>query len=67
VPVPEIGPEVGPMYWPVEAMWASRRLVAVLDEDPERDQWLNSNGYRVVPLMNTDVEELAREIENARV
>ncbi|WP_397519216.1 DEAD/DEAH box helicase [Rhodococcus pyridinivorans] len=67
VPVPEIGPEVGPMYWPIEAMWASRRLVAVLDEDSERDQWLNENGYLVVPLMGTDVKELAREIENVRV
>ncbi|NLU64271.1 DEAD/DEAH box helicase [Rhodococcus sp. HNM0563] len=58
-PVPDIGAEVGPLYWPVEAFWATRKLAAVLDSDTERDEWLMANGCDVVAIVEVDAGELA--------
>lgn len=45
---PVVGLEVGLGGWPVECGWADERIAVVIDEDTERDDWLEAQGWRVV-------------------
>lgn len=59
VPEPEVGAELGDRYWRVEAVWPQSKVVLVDGRDPERDGSLTSDGFKVVPVAETDANKLA--------
>ncbi|MDV6012304.1 DEAD/DEAH box helicase [Haloechinothrix sp. LS1_15] len=60
VPEPEAGGEVGDAeLWQVEYCWLDRRVAVVTDEEPQRDEWLARNGWR---LLKYDGEEREDEL-----
>lgn len=56
---PEVGIEMGEAYWPIEAVWLSRKVVIVDGEDDERDLSLSSDGYAVFHASRVDADEIA--------
>ena len=47
-PAPVVGLEVGPGGWPVECGWKDSRIAVLIDEDAERDEWLENDGWRLI-------------------
>ncbi|EKT76858.1 dead/deah box helicase [Rhodococcus opacus M213] len=56
---PELGVDLGQHYWPVEAVWMKPGVVLVEGYDEERDSGLASDGYTVVKVEDTDIDQLA--------
>ena len=56
---PEMGVELGPHLWPVEAVWKTVGLVLVEGDDPERDTDLANAGYTVVSVEDANPDRLA--------
>ena len=49
VPTPAVGLDVGPQNdWQVELAWVDQALAVIVDEDLERNHWLEQNGWTVV-------------------
>ncbi|MGV9414756.1 DEAD/DEAH box helicase [Nocardia sp. NPDC003693] len=59
---PDIGIETGKHYWPVEAVWPQWRVVLVEHSDPERDEGLSADGYRVFNAADADAGRLAASL-----
>ncbi|OHU97396.1 DEAD/DEAH box helicase [Mycobacterium talmoniae] len=57
-PEPQVGVELGECYWPIEAVWPLRKVVLVDGSDAERDGSLAADGYKVLPLGETDADML---------
>lgn len=61
---PEVGAEVGPDLWPVEAAWADQKVVLVSGEDYERDDALTAVGYTVLRAEDVDAEAVVSVLSN---
>lgn len=66
IPRPEAGDEVGDdEIWQVEYSWPSHEVAVVIDDEPERDAWLERHGWRVLRYEGPDQQEkLVREIRS---
>ena len=53
---PEVGAEVGPDMWRVEAAWANQKVALVSGEDKERDAALTTVGYTVLRAEDVNAE-----------
>jgi ATP-dependent helicase YprA (DUF1998 family) len=53
--LPEAGLEVADGEYVVDLAWPDAHLAVVVDEDPERDEWLSTHGWVVVPARTDDV------------
>ena len=56
---PTVGLEVGFGGWPVECGWESEQIAIVTDEDPERDEWLEEERWRVIDTRGDFSEDRA--------
>lgn len=64
---PTVGLEVGPQTeWLVECAWPGRRIAIVIDEDPNRDEWLSNDGWTLLDAQGDyDLEAVAGDIAAA--
>ncbi len=56
-PPPEVGFEVGDGRWQVELCWSNVRLVVVTDDVTEREEWLETEGWRVLHSRSKDLAQ----------
>ncbi len=60
--VPEPGIEIGPdsSVWQIELAWPAVKVAVVVDEEVDREAWLEAEGWKVIHAQQaTDVESLA--------
>lgn len=65
--IPEPGVEVGPddSVWQVELAWPAAKVAVVIDDEPEREAWLVSEGWTVTNAEHAlEVESLADRLSD---
>lgn len=63
VPAGEWGSDVGPDFeWQADIVWEDRKVAIIIDEHPERDAWMQDEGWEIFAVKMFPASDLANKI-----